>query len=149
MIVIIFLEKLPSEIKEIIGAEVTDNSDRVMICSTTIPSTSNTLNNLLVHESSHYSYIQKEFNDKKEDIINIFSAYVAPLIKEIYHPELLQERRLNIDAAEYEQHIDANLYKSSKKKKLHHIDSGDYWPTSIKRQFSGFLFLPLRNILQI
>ena len=33
------LEELPSEIKDRIGAEVTDNSDKVIICSTTITST--------------------------------------------------------------------------------------------------------------
>ena len=59
------LEKLPYEIKDIIGAELIDNSDKVMICSTTIPFNSNTLNNLLVNASSHCSYLQKEFNDKK------------------------------------------------------------------------------------
>ena len=52
-------KRLPSEVKDRVGAEVTVNSDKFMICSTKIPSTSNTLNNLLVHESSHYSYIQK------------------------------------------------------------------------------------------
>ena len=35
-------------------------------------------------------------------IINIFSAYVVPLIKEINHPELPQEWRLNIDATKKE-----------------------------------------------
>ena len=35
---------------------------------------------------------------------------------EIYHPELLQEWRLNIDAAEYEQNIENDLYKPSKKR---------------------------------
>ena len=53
------LEKIPSELKDRIYAEETDNSDKVMICSTTIPSTSNTLKNLLVNTSFHYSYIQK------------------------------------------------------------------------------------------
>ena len=93
-----YLERLSSEIKYIIGTEVTDNSDKVMIFSTTFPSTSNTLKNLLVNASSHYSYTKKEFNNKNEDKINIFSAYVAPQIKEIYHPALIQEWRLNIDA---------------------------------------------------
>ena len=32
----------------------------------------------------------------------LFSTYVTPKIKEIYHPEIIQERKLNIDAAEYE-----------------------------------------------
>ena len=53
------LERLTSEIKDRIGAEVTYNSDKVMICSTTIPSTSNTLKNLLVNSSSHSSYTKK------------------------------------------------------------------------------------------
>ena len=75
------MENFPAEVKDRIYAEVTDNSDKVMICYTTIPFTSNTLNNLLVNASFHSSYIQKEFTDKKEEIINIFSAYVEPLIK--------------------------------------------------------------------
>ena len=81
------------------------------------------------------------FNNKKEEIINIFSAYVAPLIKEIYHPALLQEWRLNIYAAEYKQNIDANLYKPFEKEKLHCVDSVDYWPTSIKETIQWFTFI--------
>ena len=107
------LERLPSKIKNRIGAEVTDNSYKVVICSTTIPFTSNILKNLLVNSCSHSLYTNKEFNDKKEDIINIFSAYVAPLIKKIYHPALLQEWRLNIDAAVYKSNIAAKQYKTS------------------------------------
>ena len=52
------LEKLPNEVKQIIHAEETDNSDKVMTCINTIPSTSNTLKNLVVNKSLHYSYIQ-------------------------------------------------------------------------------------------
>ena len=54
-----YLEKLPYEVKDIIYVEVTDNSGKFMICYTTISSTSNTLNNLLVNASSNSSYIQK------------------------------------------------------------------------------------------
>ena len=74
-------------------------------------------------------------------IINIFIAYVLPLIQGINHPALLQEWRLNIDAAEYEQNIDANLYKPSKKKKFNCHDSEDYWPTSIKEKIQWFTFI--------
>ena len=102
-----------------------------MICYTTIPSTSNTLKNLLVNASSHSSYTPNEFNVRNEEIINIFSASVEPLITEINHTALLQEWRLNIDAAEYERNIDANKYKPSEKKKCNRHDSDDYWPTSI------------------
>ena len=51
------LEKLPSEVKDRIYAGVIDNSDKFMICSTTITSTYNPLKNLLVDASSHSSYI--------------------------------------------------------------------------------------------
>ena len=95
---------------------------------------------MLVNASSHSSYIQIEFNDKKEEIINISSAYVAPLINEIHHPAFLQEWRLNIDAAEYVQKIDAHLYKPFEKKKIHSFDSGYYWPTSIKEIIQWFPF---------
>ena len=62
-------------------------------------------------------------------IINIFSAYVEPLFKENNHPELLQEWKLNLYAAGYENINYANLYKPSGKKNCH--DSDLYWPTSI------------------
>ena len=48
-------------------------------------------------------------------ITNVFSVYVGPLIKKINHPSLLQELRSNIDAPDYKQNIDANLYKYPEK----------------------------------
>ena len=74
------LKRLPYQVKDIVGAEVTANSEKLMICSTTIPSTSNTLKNLLVYSNYHSSYTNPEFNDKKEEMITIFSTYVAPQI---------------------------------------------------------------------
>ena len=59
------LAKLPNDLKQIIHAEETDNSDKAMTCINTIPSTSNTLKNLVVNISLHSFYIQREFNDKK------------------------------------------------------------------------------------
>ena len=82
-----------------------------MTCINIIPSTSNTRKNLLVNKGLHYSYIQTEFNDKKEIIIINFSAYAAPLLKNINHTALFQEWKLNPDAAAYERNIDANMFK--------------------------------------
>ena len=140
------LAKLPNEVKDRIHAEETENSDKVMTCTNRIPSTSNTQNNLAVNKSFHYSYIRKEFNDKKDIIINIFSAYVEPLLKYINHPELLQEWKLNLDAAEYERNIYANLYKPSEENKLIVIIESCTGQHQWKIQFSGFLFSPLWNI---
>ena len=48
----------------------------------------------------------------------IFNTYVTPQIKEINHPEFLQEWKLNIDAAEYEKNMKTNMYKLSEKRNL-------------------------------
>ena len=142
------LAKLPNELNDRIHAEDTENSDKFMICSTTIPSTPNTLKNFTVNKSFHSSYLQREYKDKKETIINIFSEYVEPLLKYINHPALIHEWKLNIHAAEYEKTIDANLYKPCGGKINCH-DSDKYRPTSIKDTIKWFLFSPLWNILHI
>ena len=76
-------------------------------------------------------------------MITIFSTYVAPQIKEIHHPALLQEWKLNLDAAEYEKNMKANMYKPSEKKKINRVDSGEHWPTSIKETIQWFPFLTI------
>ena len=80
-----------------------------MTCINTIPSTSNTPKNLVLNKSLHSYYIQREFNDKKEMIISIFSAFVVTLLEDTNHPALLQEWKLNIDDAAYERNIDPNM----------------------------------------
>ena len=64
-------------------------------------------------------------------MIKIFSAYVAPKIREIHHPALLQEWKINLDAAEYEKNIKADMYKPSEKNKIDRVDSDEHWPKSI------------------
>ena len=70
-----------------------------MTCHTSITSMSNTLKKLLLKSSSHSYYIQTKYNDKQEITNTIFSRYVKTLLNFINHPSLLQERKLNIDAA--------------------------------------------------
>ena len=87
-----------------------------MTCTTTITSTSNTLNNLAVNKGFHSFYIQRELDDKKDKIFNTLSAYVETLLKDTNHSSLLQEWKLNINASEYQRNIDASLYKPSENK---------------------------------
>ena len=73
---------------------------------------------------------------------NIFSTCVTPQIKEIKeinHPEILQEWKLNIDAAEYERNMVEN-YKPSEKKKINRLADHDHWPASIKSTCHWFPF---------
>ena len=112
-----------------------------MTCINTIPSTSKTLKNLVENKSFHYSYIEREFNNENKMIINIFSAYFVPLLKDINHTELLQEWELNRDAASYGRVIDANMSKPSKKVDSH--DSDLYWLTTIKDTIQWFPFITI------
>ena len=45
----------------------------------------------------------------------LVSTYITPQIKEIYHPEIIQEWKLNIDAAEYEKKMTLTHVLSTKK----------------------------------
>ena len=110
------MEKILNDLKQRTHAEETYDSETFMKCINTIPSTSNTLKNLVVNKILHYSYIKTEFNDEKKMIINIFSGYVFSLLKYINHPAFPQEWKTNLDSAPYEKYIDANIYKISDKK---------------------------------
>ena len=46
----------------------------------------------------------------------LFSTYITPQINEIYHPAIIQEWKLNIDAAEYEHNMSLTHLPSSIKK---------------------------------
>ena len=76
-------------------------------------------------------------------MITIFSTYVAPQIKEIHHPSLLQEWKLNLDAADYEKNTRANMYEPSEKNKFNRVDSDEPRPKSIKKKIQWFPFLTI------
>ena len=69
----------------------------------------------------------------------LFSTYVTPQIKEIYHLEIFQEWKLNIDAAEYEKNI-AKTNIPSDKKKINRQADHNHWPASIKSTCQWFPF---------
>ena len=85
-----------------------------MTCIKTIPFTSNTLNKFFLHKVLHCPYIQTYFNHKEGSINNTFITYVELLLEDINNTELLQEWKLNLDAAAYEK--SSNVYKPSAKK---------------------------------
>ena len=138
----IFLNKLPLLVQQRVGAEPKANSDLVMLCKTAIISTSNTLKNLLISSNYHSSYSTEKFNYKNEQMRRLFSTYVTPQIKEIYHPEIIQERKLNIDAAKYEKNM-AKSHLPSHKKKLIVLMILNAGLRQLNQLFSGFLFIPL------
>ena len=69
----------------------------------------------------------------------LFGTYVTPQIKEINHPAIIQEWKLNIDGAEYEIKM-AKTNIPSDKKKINRQDDHDHWPASIKSILHWFPF---------
>ena len=126
-------------VKERFGAEVKVNSDLVMLCYTNITSTSNTLKNLVINSNYHSSYSTEKFNAKNEQMRKLFSTYVTPQIKEINHPEIIKEWKLNIYATEYENNM-AETYILYDKKKINRQAYHYHWPASIKSTCQWFPF---------
>ena len=108
------LEKIPENVKERVGAEMEMNTNLVMICHTTITSTSYTLKNLYIGKDCHSLYLTDDYNDQTKAMERLFSTYITPQIKEIYHLAIIQEWKLNIDAAEYEKNMPLTHLPSSK-----------------------------------
>ena len=59
------LKKFPVRVKDRVGAELKANSDLVMLCYTTITSTSNTLKKLYISKDYHSSYSTDNFKNQK------------------------------------------------------------------------------------
>ena len=72
-------------------------------------------------------------------MIRLFSTYFTPQIKENNHPAIIQEWKLNIDAAEYEENMAKTNIPSDKKKIKRQADH-DHWPASIKSTLQWFTF---------
>ena len=79
----------------------------------------------------------------------IFNTYVTPQIKEINHPAFLQEWKLNIDAAYYENNMKANMYKPSEKETYNLVDNHKHCPASIKNRMQWFPFLTIMEHTKI
>ena len=58
---------------------------------------------------------------------------------------MLQEWKLNLDAAEYEKSMKANMYKTSEKEKFNRVDSDEHWPESIKKKIQWFPFITIKE----
>ena len=98
------------------------DSENIMTYTTSITSISNTLKNLLLQYNFHSSYNQTRYIGKEEIIHNIFSTYVETLFNYTNHPELVQERKLNLDDPGYKK-VDATMHIPSDKKEIDNHDS--------------------------
>ena len=96
------LKMIANESKQRIHAMDMHYSDCVMNFTTAITSISNTFKQLFLQLNLYSSCIQNIYTGKEENINNIFSTYVEPLLNYINHPTLVQVWKLNCDAPAYE-----------------------------------------------
>ena len=75
----------------------------------------NELKNLYIGKNYHSLYSTENYNDQTKAMGRLFSTYITPQIKEIYHPAIIQEWKLNIDSAEYEKNMSLTHLPSLKK----------------------------------
>ena len=94
-----------NDAKQRIHAVNMHDSDYVMTFTKSIISISNTLKKLWIHSDLHSYYIQTIYSGKEEIINNVFIKYFETLLDDINHPELVQEWKLNHDAAAYEKNL--------------------------------------------
>ena len=68
------LKKNPDLVKERVGAVLTENTDLVMLCTTTITSTSSTLKNLYICTQYHSLYSTDNYSDQTEKMDRLFKT---------------------------------------------------------------------------
>ena len=72
------LGKKTEKVKEKVGAELEVNTDLVMLCHTTITSTSYKLKNLYIGKDYHSFYSTENYNYQTEAMDRLFSKYITP-----------------------------------------------------------------------
>ena len=72
------LKKIPDVVKERVGAVLKENIDAVMLCRTTITSTSSTLKNLYIRTQYHSLYSTNNYSDQREEMDRLSRTYITP-----------------------------------------------------------------------
>ena len=65
-------------------------------------SVANTIKKLHIQSDLNLIYKQNFYDDKKKEIDDLFIEYLVPIMEDLDHPVLIEERKQNIDAAVYE-----------------------------------------------
>ena len=80
-----------------IHAIIMYDSDSIMICSTPIPSVSNTLKRIYLNGPLWYEFTSQYYNEKNETFGLLFQQYKASDIDNIYYLSVINEWKYNID----------------------------------------------------
>ena len=96
------LSSLPNDVKLIIHGIDHIETDFVMSKNTAISSVENTINKLHIQSNFYFVYKQNFYHDKQDKTDDLFGWYQITLLNDVDHPALIEEWKLNIDAAAYE-----------------------------------------------
>ena len=85
-------------------------------------------------------YKQDFYKDKRKELNGLLIQYLAPIMVDIDHPELIEEWKQNLDAADYENNLNQDVKIQSIKKKIDYNDKTEYWPKIIKESINWLPF---------
>ena len=99
---------MPLRVEKIINAEYLYKNDIVIAWYREIPSAANNLKSINLCNRFHTDFVPTYYNDKGDAFTYLFGKYIKPYTKEIDHPELIQEWRLNLDTASFQKILTKN-----------------------------------------
>ena len=105
-----------NETKLVIHAIDKQKTDHVIACYIVISSVENTLKKLYIQYNLHTVYRKNFYHDKQDKSNELFDKYYLPLLKYIYHHQLIQEWKQNLDAAAYEMFLNKEIKQPQKKR---------------------------------
>ena len=89
-----------------------------MACYRAIPSVANTFKSIFICYSFYTDFVSTYYNDRVDVFRLIFAEYIEPYMKEIDHPALIQEWKLNLDTATYKNKLYSKEKLPSNRKEI-------------------------------
>ena len=93
----------------------------------------------------HLIYKQDFYEDKLRVIYELFIDHLVPIMGDLDHPDFIEERKQNLDAAAYEKNLNQDVKIPSIKENIDCNNKTEYWPKSIEESLNWLPFLYITN----
>ena len=93
-----------------------------MACYRAIPYAANNFKIITMCNCLHTEFASTYYNDKEDAFIYIFGQYIKPNMKEIDHPALIKELKLNLVTSAHLKNVDKIERLPSQKKDIYRLD---------------------------
>ena len=94
------------------------DTDYFMAKNKAIYAVENTIKQLHIQKDMHMDYKQDLYKEKQKEIYDFFLDYLVPIMENLDHPALIEERKPNLDADAHEKYLNKDVNLPSIKKKM-------------------------------